>query len=281
MPLKPPTSTSSFFPPPIHLSHYARKQATPSASPSPSKRRRLSPSSTPSTVNSPAPSDVEALTSARYRSSMRVLSVWNSLETKYARDLADDDVVDIVTGRVIQDKGVLRQMPEGKWAIGCFAGVGEDESINTDPEDGNPDDEDDEDEDEDFEGWSRVDYQYPAAPPIMVAPSPTKSISSLAASMVQDDEEDLRAFMRAEEARRAREGDIDAHLDALSIPEEENDDDEEEEEEAVEGENGSELESDLGKEVEDESSDDELNLGTHLQYAAPPWHVLNPSGGEV
>jgi len=38
---------------------------------------------------------------------MGVLPLWDSLEAKYSRDLADDDIVELYTQTIVQDKGVI------------------------------------------------------------------------------------------------------------------------------------------------------------------------------
>ena len=124
---------------------------TPSASPpvqrphdgpSPTKKRRLS--QTPSLLGSnarsqsvasasssslprsrsfdPPPStdhNDEDLHKARRASAARVLDIWSSLATKYARNLDEDDIIDLENRALIKDNGVLRKAFD--FDIGHFA----------------------------------------------------------------------------------------------------------------------------------------------------------------
>ena len=38
---------------------------------------------------------------------MKLLGVWSSLAERYAKPIDEDDIVDIMTGQVIQDRGVI------------------------------------------------------------------------------------------------------------------------------------------------------------------------------
>ncbi|KAG9011855.1 hypothetical protein FRB90_006973, partial [Tulasnella sp. 427] len=95
--------------------------------PSPAKRRKLTgPSSTRSWSKAtstsskstlrPASSASSAATpfedrehaEARRASVARVLSIWESLEQRYARAMDDDDIVDLRSGKLVQDRGVLK-----------------------------------------------------------------------------------------------------------------------------------------------------------------------------
>ncbi|KAG8876140.1 hypothetical protein FRB97_004416 [Tulasnella sp. 331] len=59
----------------------------------------------------------EEYNSARRASVHRVLSVWNTLEQRYARAIDEDDILDLRTGRLVQDCGVLKGR-DRPWAIG-------------------------------------------------------------------------------------------------------------------------------------------------------------------
>lgn len=45
---------------------------------------------------------------------MKLLGVWSSLAERYAKPIDEDDIVDIVTGQVIQDRGVISSWDESK-----------------------------------------------------------------------------------------------------------------------------------------------------------------------
>ncbi|KAF8322252.1 hypothetical protein DL93DRAFT_1288159 [Clavulina sp. PMI_390] len=216
----PQPSTLSHFPTPLRVAQLAASKpftTTASPSPSPSKRRRLG--STPSSSSAATPNldDEDDLYRKRYTASMGVLSFWNSLEAKYARDLADDDIVDLFSQKIVQDKGVIRGQPERR--IGSFVGA---TSSKSDPADGTStplsldasDEEEDEEpeqeeEEDEFDSWSNLPDHFgrlsPRKPFFGKLPLPFPSTT---------DEEDLASFMAAEEARWEREGDFDAQLDA-------------------------------------------------------------------
>src|ERR1700733_13309832 len=97
----------------------------PQDGPSPTKRPRLTSSSTPSTssasfVSTPpafsnqtyhtvtANPDGTDLPDARRASSFRVLNVWSQLAERYSRPLAEDDIVDLRTCDFIKDRNVIR-----------------------------------------------------------------------------------------------------------------------------------------------------------------------------
>lgn len=226
MSLKEPASTSKYLTPPISLSRHISQSlsTTASPSPSPSKKRRIDSIASSSSVNSPALTDEDALYRKRYNASMGVLSFWDSLQAKYARDLADDDIVDLYSQTIVQDKGVIRSEPEreiGSFAYAISATKGSADGTATpisvdisDDEDDAQEEEVDEDED-DFEGWSNITDQFNRSRPASLASSPRKPLfGSLPPIPTTTDEEDLTAFMAVEQARQDREGDFDAKLDA-------------------------------------------------------------------
>jgi hypothetical protein len=126
------------------------KLITPSASPtpmyrtsdgpSPSKRPRLTSSSTPSgssssistppafsnqtyyTANTSTNADGTELHDARRASSFRVLNIWSQLAERYNRPLAQDDIVDLRTYNIIKDRNVIRSTPH-QYDIGYFGDV--------------------------------------------------------------------------------------------------------------------------------------------------------------
>ncbi|QRW00022.1 centromere protein Scm3 [Ceratobasidium sp. AG-Ba] len=177
----------------------------------PAKRRRTAqnPLMTPVTSSSPGPSsgglDFDVLDAARRRSSARVMSLWESLAERYARPIDEDDEIDILTGKIYKDRGVLRAASEKGWRIGSFGEAIEVEPIGgaseaeTETGTSECDDEgeeaenagdtedagEDEDEDE-FGEWS-YDWQYSKIPP----PRPELS---------PQDAEDLEEFLAAERA---------------------------------------------------------------------------------
>jgi len=111
--------------------------------PSPTKRPRLTSSSTPSTSSAsfistpPAFSnqtyhtDGTDLHDARRASSFRVLNVWSQLAERYSRPLAEDDIVDLRTGDLIKDRNIIRSTPH-QYDIGFFGDLDGTETPTTD-----------------------------------------------------------------------------------------------------------------------------------------------------
>ena len=226
MSLKNQASTSKHFTPhislPVHPLRIPQKPS-PTSSPSPSKKRRVdSIASSSLSLNSPALTDEDAFTRKRYDASMDVLSFWDSLEAKYSRDLADDDIVDLYTHRIVQDKGVIRAQPEHD--IGSFDYAVSANKSNTDGtatptfvdiSDNEDEAQEEEIDEDDFEGWSNIPDQFGRSRPASLASSPRKPLfGNLPPIPTTTEEEDLAAFMEAEQARRDREGDFDAIVDA-------------------------------------------------------------------
>lgn len=135
--------------------------------PSPSKRPRLvGPSSSSSSsrlsrlagssASTPTRLDDEEYTAARLASRSRVLAIWGSLEERYARAMDEDDIVDLETGKLIQDRGVLRGRSK-PWQYGHLLSSGKDKEEDTaDDEEGTTTDAGEEsavpEESEDVEG---------------------------------------------------------------------------------------------------------------------------------
>lgn len=149
---------------------------SPTAGPSPAKRRKrigpasarswssatsisskstLRPSSSASSTAIPLEDYEHA--AARRASVARVLSVWESLEERYARAIDDDDIVDLRSGKLVQDRGILKARSKpllyGELLQGALdAEDKEDGATTEEAEDllttGNEDDEDEEEEEE-------------------------------------------------------------------------------------------------------------------------------------
>lgn len=99
------------------------------SSPRPTKRRRVDSEALPS------------LESARQASAARLLDSWTALEAKYchngpqARDEDTDDLVDIWTGKVVVDRGVLRGIKGTRALGGVEAEENESEGVPEEVED--------------------------------------------------------------------------------------------------------------------------------------------------
>jgi hypothetical protein len=177
---------------------------TPSASPSPrlsappAKRPRLSRSANPKL-------SVDDIHAARRESSLRVLDVWSSLAARYSRPLGEDDIVNIATGKVIKDRGVLRSASKLKFG---FLANPEDEdelkkgtgsrAASTPSSDGALVADEDYDELDAFAPGVSLDAELERVKEVLVpppAPNPA-------------DAEDLRAFLEAERRMNAHEEEV-------------------------------------------------------------------------
>ncbi|KIY46579.1 hypothetical protein FISHEDRAFT_60259 [Fistulina hepatica ATCC 64428] len=214
----PPASRPSFFPPPVQLNSVAY----------PLRKRQRTSSPTPSTSSSNQNTIWDEVIKARQASVMRMLDVWGQLEARYSRRLDEDDIVDIRTGEVIQDRGVLQMSP--RKAFGSLPLHREGENLTNTTGSADAEDEDDENEDEsaadedvteggvDEEDDSADSDELNLVDPVDEQPvlstiqPPVPEVWRLdPASKVRrldpPTAEELEEFMQAENARRCREGD--------------------------------------------------------------------------
>ncbi|KAJ7771862.1 hypothetical protein B0H16DRAFT_1685717 [Mycena metata] len=169
MPSSPSTSSAPFFPPPYRI---------PDA-PSPTKRQRRS--STPRQPGPSASATPDELYIEREASARRMRDVWDQLAEKYSRRIDEDDIIDLVTGEIVKDRGVLSA--ETPWKFGRFADESVDDSTGTDEEE-----DDDIDELDLFAESPQVEIHGWTVPPVRkVDPADAK---------------DLEEFMEAERRRR-------------------------------------------------------------------------------
>ncbi|KAJ7134650.1 hypothetical protein C8R44DRAFT_771064 [Mycena epipterygia] len=129
----PASNSKSFFPAPYRIADEAP----------PLKRQRCSSTPRPPRASSSATPDDFNIGREREASALRMLDVWSQLAEKYSRRIDEDDIVDLVTGKIVKDRGVLSA--ETPWKIGRFADL--DDSTGSDEED-----EDDVDELDAFAG---------------------------------------------------------------------------------------------------------------------------------
>ena len=190
-----------FFQPPIKLTTNASSSLS-SAAASASKRvARRSLSSRDASVATLNVDD--ELTLRRKDSTLRVLSIWDSLEKRYARPLEQDDIVDLQTMRIVRDRGTLRSMPQR-----TFGTVHKHEHTNGAESSGGEeeDDEQDPDDDEDELGRWEVDDLEEV---IRLRPQPKQ--------LTVHDKNDLEEFLYADEQRKAALGDPDEDLRQSSV----------------------------------------------------------------
>ncbi|KAJ6547216.1 hypothetical protein B0H19DRAFT_1266152 [Mycena capillaripes] len=172
--MSPTASPPSFFPAPYRIPDQ----------PSPTKRQRRS-SATPDDINS-----------EREASARRMFDVWSQLAEKYSRRIDQDDIVDLVTGEIVEDRGVLSS--ETPWKFPRFADESVDNGTGTDEED-----EDDIDELDAFSAPPEVSSQGWTVPPVR--------------TMDPADAKDLEEFMEAERRRREEFGDEDVNEDEEEV----------------------------------------------------------------
>jgi len=166
-----------------------RLTSTPSSSRS-SSSLRTSKSSTP-------PTDID---SARKASAQRVLNVWSQLAERYNKRLDEDDIIDLYSGAIIKDRGVLSR--SGKdYNIGHFAG----DDVDADAHD---DSEEEPDEDEEADELDMLPRRQPDTEQDFK--SLLRGVPPLSASA---DASDLEEFMEAE--KRMREIDEDEEEEDL------------------------------------------------------------------
>lgn len=147
---------------------------------------------------------------------MRVLSIWSSLAERYNRRIDEDDIVDIRTGEIVKDRGVLSDLPK-RYNFGDFADKDDDPAINTDLGDevaGNLA-EDEEDNDEEGEDGAEETDASPA-PNGLVSPQITR-LAPLRPATSSSDADDLRRFLKAEAIRRELDGGDDSSEDEFNI----------------------------------------------------------------
>ncbi|KAJ7043347.1 hypothetical protein C8F04DRAFT_1390163, partial [Mycena alexandri] len=168
MPSSPSSSSAPFFPPPYRIPD----------EPSPTKRQRRS--STPRQPAASTSATPDELYIEREASARRMRDVWDQLAEKYSRRIDEDDIIDLVTGEIVKDRGVLSA--ETPWKFGRFADESVDDSTGTDEE------EDDDVDELDLLESPQVEIHRWTVPPVRtVDPADAK---------------DLEEFMEAERRRR-------------------------------------------------------------------------------
>lgn len=167
-----PPPSQSFFPQPYRIPDQ----------PSPTKRQRLLSTSrqhkslSRSSSSSADPFDFHQ---AREDSTLRLLSIWSNLD-RYTRPLDEDDIIDITTGEVVKDRGVIRGSK--KYAVGCFAMADEE------------DDEEDEEDDE-LDSFANVEAEHVNLEVDGRKVPPVRAMDPM-------DAKDLEEFLEAERKRK-------------------------------------------------------------------------------
>ncbi|KAF9464168.1 hypothetical protein BDZ94DRAFT_1257174 [Collybia nuda] len=179
----PPTS-HTFFPQPYRIPDQASPVKRPRLSSAP---RQFQPHTSAS--SSAASVDQIDFQKAREASALRMLDVWSNLADRYSRPLDEDDIIDLNTGKVVKDRGVIRRSRH--WDLGCFADDVGDEAEEGDEEE----DEDDIDELDSFAPQQSIGGQ-----PLIVE-EVTRNVPPVR-EMDPADAEDLKQFLEAERRRR-------------------------------------------------------------------------------
>ncbi|KAG6897761.1 hypothetical protein C0992_011430 [Termitomyces sp. T32_za158] len=150
---------------------------------SPTKRPRLS--SAPRQIrqraspSSFAQNETFNFCRAREESAMRLFDVWAGLAERHSRRLDEDDIIDITTGKVVKDRGILRSSQT--CSVGAFS---------------NPTAEDAEDELEEDEEDDVDELDSFATPAFSDMEAP------LLADLRSRDAQDIKEFLEAEQRRR-------------------------------------------------------------------------------
>jgi len=145
---------------------------------------------------------------------MRVLSIWSSLAERYNRKIDEDDIVDIRTGEIVKDRGVLSELPK-RYNFGDFADRDDDPAINTDLGDEAADNLAEDEEDNDDEDGAEETDASPA--PNGFVSSQITRLAPLRPATSSSDADDLRRFLKAEAIRRELDGGDDSSEEEFSI----------------------------------------------------------------
>ncbi|KAI5990371.1 hypothetical protein EDC04DRAFT_2814693 [Pisolithus marmoratus] len=179
------------------------KDSSPSTSssihdnPPPAKRPRLTPSSSSVTSkDSTPPTDID---SARKASALRVLNVWSQLADRYNKRMDEDDIIDLYSGAIIKDRGVLRSA-NADYDIGRFAGDDEQEDSEEEPE-----------EDEEVDELDMLPRREATSDDFKTLLRGMPPLSATA------DADDLNDFLEAETRRRELAGEEDEEDDAERV----------------------------------------------------------------
>ncbi|PPQ66267.1 hypothetical protein CVT24_007285 [Panaeolus cyanescens] len=208
--------TPSASPPPRYGSVQQQYPRPPAMNAPPLKRQRVS--STPRrTLHDPSPASTSSrsqppidIEKEREASRLRLFSAWENL-TRLVRPLDEDDIINIRTGKITRDNGVLRNTP--RINFGNMLSPADNEGGDEDTDSG----EDGEDELDtlserplDLDDATQIDFD--GGPKVLPPVTP----------LDPQDNEDLQEFLKAEQQRKALCG---------SEPETEEEEDEEEDEE--------------------------------------------------
>lgn len=191
----------------------------------PHKKRRID-SQASSSTDPDFHLTVDEVFTMKYTAQLKLLNTWDSLESKYYRDLADDDIIDLARKRIVQDKGIgdFREL-EGDNAEDEdeIEGEGEGE-VEEEVEDDDVEEAEEEEEaertglEDDPASFNDLDGIYTLQDvDSSNSESPAARVARLGLPRIKHvtDDEDLASFDQKENERRQREGDYDQKLDAM------------------------------------------------------------------
>ncbi|KAI0292714.1 hypothetical protein BC826DRAFT_409575 [Russula brevipes] len=187
--------------------HVTRPPNYPHELPSPSKRQRLS--STPSSSSLPSTPSRDDSTvdfyQARFESTMRLRDAWSQLAERYARPLDEDDIIDLREGKILKDRGVMRNF-HTPVNFGDIS-IPDEPSNNASSEAGGVQSEDEEDFDE-IDAFSHRSVCVPNQLEAQRLGAQLRRVRPLC-ELDSDDEDDLNEFLEAERQVREEFGPID------------------------------------------------------------------------
>lgn len=203
-PAKPPLITPSASPPPVQTSPVSAHRMSENARPSERKRlfstpRRIIHDDVPSSSTPQIQSPVD-VGKEREASIHRLLDHWASLAERYTRRLDEDDIVDLQTGEVTRDYGILRNSRKCRFGALAVPPTG---YLTADEGSDSEEDEDDVYDPDELDAFAdtysdtdapEVGTQYDLEPGGKVVPPVTPLDSA--------DATDLQEFMDAEQRRR-------------------------------------------------------------------------------
>ena len=174
---------------------------------SPSKAPLITPSPSPA-IRPPQKKprlDVD-VNEARAASTVRMLDVWAQLADRYSRRLDEDDVIDLNTGQIVKDRGVIESIPN-TWEFGRFA---DEHSQNEEEEDSG--DELDTLPRTESTVQNEVEEEQPEGTATEVLQNRVRRVRALDLTNA-DDAEDLKEFLAAEQRRKELCGEDDSDED--------------------------------------------------------------------
>ena len=166
----------------------------------------------------------------REASTHRLLDVWSSLADRYTTPLDEDDIIDIRTGKIVINRGLIRK--SRKVYFGAIAAPDArdtilDEGFDEDDDEGENDEDEDEDDLDELDAFAdTTDDVDVTEVGLRVKPQAVPPMTALNSA----DAEDLRSFLEAERRRKHLCGSDVEEEEDVEDEDEDNDEDEDEDE---------------------------------------------------